>query len=98
MGVVLEVKPQVTMMSAEGTVSFISKRYDKEFGKMKRWFDIFLVSTAAILSLFLAHTIQGVREGTVIAALITGPVVTFLSYHVLTGRNFRRVKSLLIAQ
>ena len=96
-GVVLEVKPQVTMMSAEGVVNYASKRYDKEFGKMKRWFDIALVTTAAIISLILAHQLQGVREGTLVSALITGPTVTFLSLHVLTWRNLNRLKSLLVA-
>ena len=78
-GVVLEIKPRVTMMSAEGFVSYASRRYHKDFGKLKVAFDVTLVTLALILSLLLAHKIEGVREGTVIAALIVGPIVHFIS-------------------
>lgn len=34
-GVVLELKPKVAMMSAEAFVKYASRRYNKEFGKFK---------------------------------------------------------------
>lgn len=48
-GVVLEIKPQVAMMSAEGFVNYAARRYNKEFGKFKVIFDFTLVTVAIIL-------------------------------------------------
>lgn len=90
-GVVLEVKPGVTAMSAEAFVKYAARRYGKDFGHCKVWFDFTLVLLAAILSLACAHRIDGVREGTLIAACLTGPVVNFLGHHVMTRRLLLRL-------
>ena len=45
-GVVLELKPKVAMMSAEAFVKYASRRYNKEFGKFKVCFDVTLVTLA----------------------------------------------------
>lgn len=90
-GVVLEIKPRVAMMSAEGFVSYASRRYNKDFGKMKVLFDVSLVTLALVLSLVLAHKIEGVREGTIIAACITGYIVSFLSNRILTRATLRKI-------
>ena len=94
-GVVLELKPNVAIMSAEGFVKYASRRYNKEFGRLKVMFDLLLVSSAAILSFALSGTIDGIREGTAIAAMTTGYMVTFLSIHIFSRRNIRRLRSLL---
>ena len=39
----MEVRPQVTMMSAEAFVYYVSRRWQQEFGKVKVWFDCSLV-------------------------------------------------------
>lgn len=83
-GVVLELKPNVAIMSAEGFVKYYCKRYNCNFGKVKVYFDVSLVVTAVLLSLIFASGIQGVREGTVIAALSTGILVNWLSKHLMT--------------
>ena len=90
-GVVLELKPRVAMMSAEGFVNFGSQRYGKDFGRFKVAFDVSLVTIAAVLSLVLARQVKGVREGTVIAALVTGYIVNFLNRRVITRAMLRRV-------
>lgn len=94
-GVTLEVKPDVAIMSAEGFVKYASRRYNRPFGKLKVWFDVSLVSCAALLSVALAGRIDGIREGTVIAALSTGYLVTFLSLHVFTRSNARALRHFL---
>lgn len=43
-GVVLEIKPRVAMMSAEAFVKYASQRYNREFGKFKVCFDVTLVT------------------------------------------------------
>ena len=86
-GVVLELKPNVAIMSAEGFVKYYCKRYNRNFGKVKVFFDVTLVFTAVILSLLFASKIDGVREGTLIAALSTGVLVNYFSRHLITRHN-----------
>lgn len=90
-GVVLEIKPRVAMMSAEAFVKYASQRSNREFGKVKVYFDVALVLIAVILSLAFASRIDGVREGSLIAACITGYIVTFLNQRVITRDNFNRL-------
>lgn len=90
-GVVLELKPDVAIMSGEGFVKYAARRYRRDFGKLKVLFDVTLVSTAILLSLCWSGQVEGVREGTVMAALATGYIVTFLSRHVLTHAALRRI-------
>ena len=66
-GVVLEIKPRVAMMSAEAFVKYASQRYNREFGKFKVCFDVTLVTLAAVLSFLLSQRIEGIREGSLIA-------------------------------
>ena len=90
-GVVLEIKPKVAMMSAEAFVKYASRHYNKEFGKFKVYFDITLVTLAVILSLLLTQGIQGVREGSLIAACITGYIVSFLNQKIMTRKTLHRL-------
>lgn len=89
-GIVLEIKPHVAMMSAEAFVKYASRRYDKEFGRLKVWFDISLVSCAVLVSLMFTHTVEGVREGSLIAAASTGYIVSFLNNKIMTRRMLHR--------
>lgn len=88
-GVVLELKPNVAIMSAEGFVKYAARRYNKDFGRLKVIFDVVLVSSALLLGITCSGHIEGVREGTVIAALSTGFIVSFLSRHVFTRTALR---------
>ncbi len=74
-GVVLEVKPNVVTMSAEGFVKYASRRYHKDFGKFKMGFDVTLVLLAAASSLIICKTVIGIGTGTVIAAFLVGYLV-----------------------
>ena len=78
-GIALEVKANAAMMSGEYFVKVITKRFRGEFGYIKLGFDVTLVVIACLLSLIFMSGIYGVREGTVIAALIVGPIVHFVS-------------------
>lgn len=90
-GVVLEIKPRVVMMSAEGFVNYASRRYNKDFGKLKVGFDISLVTIAVVVSVLFSCRIEGVREGTLIAACITGYIVSFLNRRIITRAMLHRV-------
>ncbi len=78
-GVVLEVKPNVVTMSAEGFVKYASRRYHKDFGKFKMGFDVSLVVLAAVSSLLISKTVIGIGTGTVIAAFLVGYLVNVIT-------------------
>lgn len=90
-GVVLEIKPKAAMMSAEGLVKYIARRCNKKNGNVKVYVDITLVSLAILISLAFTMRIEGVREGSVIAACITGYIVNFLNYKVMTRKTLYRI-------
>lgn len=91
-GVVLELKPKVAMMSAEAFVKYASRRYNKEFGKFKVYFDITLVTLAVVLSLLFTQSIEGVREGSLIAACLTGYIVSLLNRKIMTRKTLYRLR------
>ena len=72
-GVSFEVKAGVVVLAGEGVVLAICKVLPKvKFGYMKVGFDVTLVVIACILSIVFTGRLQGVREGTVAAALLVG--------------------------
>ena len=71
-GVSLEVKAGVVVLAGEGVVLAICQVLPVKFGYMKVGFDVTLVVIACVLSLVFAHQLQGVREGTVAAAIMVG--------------------------
>ncbi|WP_195270000.1 cytidylate kinase family protein [Eubacterium sp. 1001713B170207_170306_E7] len=78
-GITLEVFADVILVPGEGIVNAIAVTFKKPFGSVKVGFDVTLMSTACILSLVFFHGLQGIREGTLISALIVGTVVRFYS-------------------
>lgn len=79
LGIALEVKANAAMMAGEYLVKAITRRFHGEFGYVKLGFDVTLLTMACILSLVFLSDIQGVREGTVVSALLVGPIVHFVS-------------------
>ena len=72
-GVSFEVKAGVVVLAGEGVVLAICKVLPKvKFGYMKVGFDVTLVVIACILSIVFTGRLQGVRVGTVAAALLVG--------------------------
>lgn len=91
-GIILELRPNVVIMSAEGFVKYASRRYGKKFSRMKVGFDVALVVTASVVSWCFVQRVDGVREGTLIAAAITGFIVGFLDTKIFTQKNWQRAK------
>lgn len=71
-GVYLEVIADVVMLPGEAFVNAVTKRFKAEFGIIKVCFDASMTVIAGFTSIILFHRINGVREGTIIAALIVG--------------------------
>lgn len=78
-GISLSVIANVIMNSGEAFVKALSDTSHKDFGTIKTCFDVSCVVIAVALSLLFFRTIQGTREGTVVAALCTGSVVKFFT-------------------
>lgn len=79
-GIALSVIADVILNSGEAFVKAISDTFHKEFSNIKIGFDISCVILALLLSLlFFDFRIVGTREGTVLAAILTGLVVKFFT-------------------
>lgn len=81
LGVSLQVIANVIMLAGEGIVNAISLHWYFDFGTVKTWFDSTLVALAAIFSYLYSGSIEGIREGTLISALITGSIARFFIHH-----------------
>lgn len=71
-GVYIEVLANVAMLPGESFVRAVSSTWKLEFGSTKVGFDVSMTVIAAVLSFLFAHRLDGVREGTIIAALLVG--------------------------
>lgn len=78
-GVFLEVKAKVTYLAGEGLSLAISKAFRMEFGKVKVGLDSTLVVIGIVSSFIFLHNLQGIREGTIAAALLVGTMAKFYS-------------------
>lgn len=87
-GICLQVEADVTMNSGEYFVKVLANRLDHNFGSIKIFFDLTLVSLAAAASWLMAGRIDGLREGTLIAATLTGPAVKLIAPYMSPIRHF----------
>ena len=71
-GVYMKVLANVAMLPGESFVRAVSTTWNTNFGNTKVAFDVSLTVIAAILSFLFAKRLDGVREGTIIAALLVG--------------------------
>lgn len=76
-GLVIEVKSDITMLPGDGAVVAIGEVLDRDWGKIKPFFDITLVSIGVILALIFIGHLEGVREGTIFAAISVGFIIQF---------------------
>lgn len=90
MGVWLQVTPRVLMLAGDGISAAVSQVTGREFGTVKIVIDSLLVATALVLSLILLGYLYGVREGTVLSAVLVGYVVRLLQRRVPWPKALRR--------
>lgn len=84
-GVYLEILANVVMLPGESFVRAIVFRFHTEFGTTKIVFDSSMAVIAVVMSFVFAHRLDGVREGTIVAALLVG----------FTAKQFGKVLSFL---
>ncbi|MCI8501995.1 MAG: YitT family protein [Oscillospiraceae bacterium] len=75
LGVTLTVLAGVVMNSGEAFVAAIAGKTGWNFGTVKVGFDSSLVLLAILFSLLFFGRMEGVREGTILAALLSGFIV-----------------------
>lgn len=71
-GVFMEMVANVAMLPGEATVRAVSDVFSTDFGKTKIAFDSSMTVIAAILSFIMFKHLDGVREGTIVAAILVG--------------------------
>ena len=75
---VLYIDVQLAPMPAEGLVGCLAGKLDKPFSKMKTAFDCTSVLVGIVLSFLFLGKLVGIREGTVLTALLVGKTMGYL--------------------
>lgn len=78
-GAYLEVIADVVMLPGDAFVRAIARAVRKEYGTVRMISDITMSVIAAVLCLVFLHQLSGVREGTIISALLVGNLVKLYS-------------------
>ena len=89
-GVYLEVLANVAMLPGESFVRAVVMTWKTEFGTTKVCFDVSITVIAVVVSFVLSGKLNGVREGTIIAALVVGFIARIFgrALHFLPGVLF----------
>ena len=73
-GVFIEIIANVVMLPGEAFVKSVTMTFNTDFGKTKVAFDTSMTIIAILLSLLMFHSLNGVREGTIISAILVGTI------------------------
>lgn len=77
-GICLQLVADVSMMPGDGFIKTVSQEFNVSFAAVKICFDSGIVLSAIVFSLCFLHNITGVREGTLIAAILVGCIIKLL--------------------
>jgi uncharacterized membrane protein YczE len=80
-GVFFEVNSRAIVMAGEGIAAALAFRFHQPFAKMKVRTDITMVAMAIGLAFIFSHRLIGVREGTLVAAILTGRIIGWIEAH-----------------
>lgn len=78
-GIYLQLTAELVLVPGEAFIRAVARVTGKEFGSVKVISDSTMSIIAAILCLVFLHELSGVREGTIIAALVIGNIVKVYS-------------------
>ena len=79
LGVSLEIVCNATVLPGEGIVVALAYKTHKNFGNIKVLFDSSLVILSALIGWVALGSIVGLREGTLLSAVLVGPAVKLFS-------------------
>ena len=77
-GVLLYMDVQLVPMPMEGLSSTLAQKMNVPFPKMKTIVDCLVVIIGVVLCFVFLHRLDGIREGTIITAMVTGKVIAVL--------------------
>lgn len=80
MGVSIQVAADEAMLSSEAFMIVISRAVKKDFSLVKLIADGLMTVIAIILSFVFFGKLLGIREGTILAAILTAPIARVFSY------------------
>ena len=75
LGIWIQVKGGVAMLPGEAMNRAISIRTGKRYENVKILFDVVYILISAAICLIFLHKLEGVREGSIIAALTVGNII-----------------------
>ena len=78
-GISVEVAPDVIKVPGEGIVHAMARVSGMEFGKVKIRFDVTLIVMGTLLSFLFFHKLNGIGLGTIISAVLVGPMISFVN-------------------
>ena len=78
LGILLYLEAELVPMPMEGLTAAIAKKLNKPFPTMKTSVDCVVVGTGIVLCFVFLGKLDGIREGTVITAVVTGKIIALL--------------------
>ena len=79
MGVFLTITSNIVPVAPDGLTKVISTKVNKEFGKVKIYFDCVVVSLAVLILLFSGKNLDGIGIGTLLSAILVGRIVIIIN-------------------
>jgi len=80
MGVYLQMIANVIINPGEGVVRTIARKTGVKFGSVKVIFDLTLLVSATAISLYAFRDIKGMREGTILCAILVGCIANVFDF------------------
>lgn len=80
LGIWIQFKGGVAMLPGEAMNRAISEISGKRYENIKIFFDVLYIVTAAIIDFLFIGKLEGVREGSIIAALVVGNIIKIYNY------------------
>lgn len=78
-GVFLTITANIVPVAPDGLTNVISIKRNKDFGKIKIYFDCTIVTLSALLLIFSGKSLEGIGVGTLLAAIFVGRIVFFIN-------------------
>ncbi|MBO4748658.1 MAG: hypothetical protein J5607_11480 [Clostridiales bacterium] len=75
LGIWIQFKAEVAMLPGEAMNRAISQVTGKRYENVKIFFDIFYITLAAVICLVFLGKLEGVREGSIVAAILVGLLI-----------------------
>ena len=78
LGILLYMEADLVPMPMEGLTACLAKKLGKPFPTMKTIVDCVVVGTGLVLCFLVLGGLDGIREGTVITAMVTGKIISLM--------------------